>query len=111
MINHQVDAQKLIDGFIEVMRENTNKPRMSLLDAMVFLKLNAEPELGKNDLYKLLVGPQRSKSYLDRPIERLMEYGFIEGIHNDHAATRSGDSRTHYKISLYGKKFLKKCTK
>lgn len=109
MINERIHPLRIATAIIELMRDDLEAPRMSLLDLQILLMINESSELGKMELLHLMQYPTTGKSSLDRPISRLMLYGLVEQVDHSNAATRSGQPRRTYKISKAGHKLLTDC--
>jgi len=109
MINQKIDALKLTTALLNINREDADNPRMSLLDMQIFLTINAYPTSGKNDLLEIINGSTTSKSFIDRPIDRLIKYQLIDRINNEEANTKAGEARVSYTVSKNGSAFIKSC--
>ena len=109
MINQKINALKLATALLDLNREDADNPRMSLLDMQIFLTINAHPTSGKNDLLEIINGSSTSKSFLDRPIDRLVKYQLIDRRDNDEAKTKEGEARVSYTVSKIGEAFIKGC--
>lgn len=111
MLNQKINALKITNALLDLMRDDEDNPRMSLLDLQILLTINMHPTSGKNDLLEIINGNSTSKSFLDRPIDRLLTYQLIDKIINDDAVTKNGDARASYTVSKIGMAFIKNCSK
>jgi len=109
MINQKINALKLATSLIDLSRDDDDSPRMSLLDMQIFLTINASPTSGKNDILQIINGSTTSKSFIDRPIKRLLKYQLIDKTHNDHAITKEGEARVSYTVSKQGQQLIRAC--
>lgn len=106
MLTQKINALKLGLAFLN---DDTQEHRFSILDMVVLLIINEHPESGKADLCEIIYGDRAaSKSSLDRPVSRLESMGVISSTPNK-GSTKSGNSRTLYKLTAFGEKFLKNC--
>ena len=107
-LTHKINTLKLLDSFLGFNEKADRVGRYSLLDMYFLLLLNEHPESSKTDLVELRTGDRAtSKSFTDRPIERLMGLGYIDRTEHDKAATKSGNPRVTYSVSKAGDDFLK----
>ena len=111
MINQKIDALKIATALLDLNREDEDNPRMSLLDLQIFLTINAYPTSGKNDLLEIINGSTTSKSFIDRPVDRLLKYQLIDRIDNEEANTKDGQARVSYSVSKTGNDLIKDCVK
>ncbi len=109
MLTKNIDALKLATALIGMQRDDTANPRMSLLDLQIFLSILNHPDNGKNGLLEIINGSTTSKSFLDRPIDRLVSYGLITKTIQDNAATITGAARVTYTVSPQGHQLLNAC--
>lgn len=109
MINQKINALKFVSALVDLHRTDDNNPRMSLLDAQVLLLINEHKELGKNDMLELMNKFTISKSFIDRPVSRLIQYGLIDMLEHEGVSTLKGEARRTYIINCAGNKFLKEC--
>jgi len=109
MLNQQINALALARGLYKMMREDDEAPRMSLLDFIILLTINELGSASKNDILEHINNRETSKSFIDRPAERLLKYKLIEPSYHEHAKTKAGEARVTYSISKLGNKFLRSC--
>jgi len=109
MLKQNIDALKLTTAMVNLQRNDANNPRMSLLDLQIFLTIQDHPDNGKNGLLEIINGSTSSKSFLDRPIDRLISYKLIKRTEHENVATINNGARITYSISEGGEALLKSC--
>ena len=111
MIHQQINAKKYLYAFWDLMKaDDTYNPRFSILDLITLIEILEHEGASNNDLSQIMYNvPASSHSSLDRPLARLIHYGLIDKSIDMNAATKSGRTRTSYKVSDKGLEFLKRC--
>ena len=107
MLTKNINPLKLAMALYELHLADPTAPRMSLLDVIVLLTILEHPQNGKNDLLQVINDRNTSKSFLDKPVARLMAYRLIDRHDNVGVSTKQNQARVVYSVSDNGLAFLK----
>ncbi|EKO3612285.1 hypothetical protein M3914_003506 [Vibrio metschnikovii] len=81
--------------------------RFSLLDMICLLFINEHSQCGKLDIAEFISFDKiKSKSSLDKPIQRLIDSELIERHYNENAARKLEEPQITYSVTEKGNEFL-----